>query len=268
MLSEETGEDVLLADVEADQGPGADAVFLPNDDGDQYARRIVVNQGAASFVPGPFTGDHREERTWLLQIQQTGEAAIRGAVKVAVRYGIGGVTFAKTFTLPAPPSEAAANNGPSPPYPVLIYGRHVDVSFASAQTAILNAAISPAPFEQRNDFYAWQWVTYNGDSFEGQIVTGSGVLRNARAVAQVLAGAAGTPFWPMLFDSVGAPAGGSLPLLLLPALRQLGDDVSFEDSSPGTLQFQLGLYVALSSTPDTFTSAAAGEIVVNAMVGQ
>lgn len=249
---------------ELDTSEGRDGT-LSRDDGHSFGRRVDVNAGTLP-IAGPCTGDVGKERLWTVLFQQTGEANFH-QVTMQLMIGIGAVKFTRKVLMPVTVVGANANNGASPMVAFHVWGRYVDISLTTAngQRSICNVAICPGGFAGPQ-LYQGTYVFFNSDSWEGSLFTGPGILGNARAIGQVLAGAAGVPFYPMLFDATALPINGTLPIMTLPAIRQLGDDVSFEDEWPGPIQFQAGLWIALSSTPDVLTQAGAGEIVAWAKV--
>jgi hypothetical protein len=128
-------------------------------------------------------------------------------------------------------------------------------------SATVSATLSDAEVATGADAFSVQACTPVVDAKGGQLYIGQGTVMMVQALLTLVPAANVTPVFPMLFDATEPPVNGDAPIVfgVLGALVNVGQGTGLGDElAPGVVSVAEGLYVALSTTADTFTDAGAG----------
>jgi hypothetical protein len=235
--------------------------------GTRGGRRITVGRVNPQFATPAGFVDSEDDRAWMITVMGFpiigAGAPLYTVLNLIVNFGVAGANYTRTVTLPIR----------SVPQKFTIVARHIDVAAWTTGSAF-DASISIAPVSSPSgpaEYYGWTFFFFTG-GFQGQVYTGPlggggpGVVGQLHVMYQTSAGAG--PIYPLFFDALADPGNGALPLERLGGLFNIGDDRLYVDeNAPGAIQFKTGLWVALSTTPDTLTKVTAGAIVVEAKIG-
>jgi hypothetical protein len=244
-------------------------------DKDAISRGTQFTLPLAALVnrPYPVVSIPAEERetNWIVTaqtfMQAGGESNPYTYVVLAINYGQGGANFTRTISLLA--SQM--------PTKFLLTARYINISAYYAvgggtTPAIVSCAAVPIPSGYVGaDYYAWQMVSGAGNVSYYNLITGAGVVGQVHAILKAAAAPGAVPLYPLLFDiASGVPAGSPMNGGRLDACFNIGDGRSYGDEfSPGSLYFQNGLTIGLSTDAGVYTAPAAGNyLVVDAKVGQ
>ncbi len=233
-----------------------------------YGKMVTVPLAATQ--QSPFSAHaipmEARERDWTITVQQqnnplnlVADTTIDNVIAL-ISYGQGQARFTAQLTLVGQARQK-----------LTVSARYVEVSFfyfLGHQNApsVVSVSIVPGRY-QGPDFYAYRrYEPIAGTAADHVLLTPTGVatpgvLARLQATLWTVQ-AAGTALWPLLFDTnlTAAPVG--LPVIRggrLPAVKNIGDESSLTDGeAPGSIQWNNGLMVALSTRPDQYNAPVAG----------
>ena len=134
------------------------------------------------------------------------------------------------------------------------------VSVTAPPAATLDATLSDVDLGTGADAFNVEQCVPVAGAQRGLLYTGPGALLMLQALLTLTPALNATPVYAQLFDATAAPAGGESPLAfgVSAGLVSPGQAADLADElAPGTIAFASGLYVALSTTVDTYTDAGA-----------
>jgi hypothetical protein len=265
--------DAAMAQRLTDMQEAIDAVQDPHDASESLPQNMGNTVNVAPFslenanpISDLVYATFPEARTVTLMLQANplpdGTAPIQGGVYVTVRATVAGrATFTRSFPL--------AITGR--PKTVRLFARTVDVTvFADQNTEPL--VVTGAIVDDQTDALGELWATWvpaagygaDGITASGLLVPTGGLITQPGTQAGTLLSAQGSlqggptsgqKYWVMFFDSNVTPVEDTPPLVAIGPL--VGGDpssYSFDISLRPSIDFSVGLWVALSTTGDLLTT--------------
>jgi hypothetical protein len=245
------------------QDPSAGSDALEQNLGNTVAVATALPIGTLTSPQSLCYATFDKAQACTLMLQADGPGTV-----ITVRTSIAGrATFVRQF----PISKTGH------PRTVRLFGRMIDVTVQ----ALFNAAtvdVTGALITDQTDALGELWPTWVPGAGAGTPgLTASALLVPTNAVgttptqAGVLLGAQGSlqgnptanaSYWVMFFDSTSAPLAGAAPLVAIgPLVGGQPSSYSFDRSVRPDIDFTVGLWVALSSTGDTYTPITDGALV-------
>jgi hypothetical protein len=200
-----------------------------------------------------FGADKAQPRKFTLRVQAS-EVLLTGppVIALTVTEVTDGVPFVHKFVLPPGPVRTFRFNGTG-----LSASASISLNASNASVTIV-ATLTDAELGVGADAFNAQQCAPVVAASGGLLYSGSGAVMMLQALLMTAPANNTTVVYAQLFDDTVAPGGGDSPLPFgcSEGLTSPGQASGLSDElAPGTIAFSNGLYIALSTTADTFTDA-------------